>query len=53
MSGPAQVLVDHLDGGGGRRELRWVVAGASPGTRLVLEADADALPDVSLEVPLP
>jgi hypothetical protein len=53
LSGPQQVLVRRLDGGGGRRELKWVLAGGSTGTRLVLSSDADTVPDTELEIILP
>ena len=53
LHGPEQVLVRHLEGGGGRRTLRWLVGGATTGTRLVLSADADVVRDIELEVILP
>jgi len=53
LHGPPQELVRHLAGGGGRAELRWVLAGASTGTRLLITADADTVDDITLEVTLP
>ncbi len=52
LNGPTQVLVDRLAGGGGRREMRWLIA-ASSGQQIVLEADADTVDGVEREVPLP
>ena len=53
LNGPAQVLVDRLDGGGGRREFRWLIGGANAGTSLTLSADADTVPSLSEEIVLP
>lgn len=53
VAGPAQVLVPHLAGRGGRHELRWTVAGLAPGAALTVRVDADGLPDIHLEVPRP
>ncbi|GJM22120.1 MAG: hypothetical protein DHS20C15_20350 [Planctomycetota bacterium] len=53
LAGPQEVLVDRLDGLGGRRELRWLIAGASPGDRVVLTVDADTVPDLEQEIELP
>jgi len=53
LAGPQEVLVDRLEGLGGRRELRWLIAGASPGDRLLLQVDADTVPDLEQEIVLP
>ncbi len=52
LQGPEQVLVDYLEGAGGRQEMRWVIA-APARTTLRLSADADTTPDVELEIELP
>ena len=46
-------LVERLEGGGGRRELRWVLAGAGSGVRVSVSADCDVAADVSEEIILP
>jgi len=51
--GPQQKLVRRLDGGGGREELRWMVAGGVTGTQLVVLLDADSVNDLELKVVLP
>jgi len=53
VNGPAQVLVDRLDGLGGRRELRWVLSGAASGATLTVLVDSDVANDLSLELTLP
>lgn len=53
VNGPEQVLVDRLEGGGGRRELRWVLAGAGSGVRVSVSADCDVAADVLEEIILP
>jgi len=53
VNGPAQVLVDRLEGLGGRRELRWVLSGAVPGAILTVLVDTDTANDLSLELTLP
>lgn len=53
LAGPREVLVDRLDGLGGRRELRWILAGAASGDRLILEVDADTVADLRREIVLP
>jgi hypothetical protein len=52
LAGPLAPRVERLDGGGGREEFRWVIAGA-PGQVVRLTADSDVLAAPAAEVLLP
>lgn len=52
LAGPLAPRIARLDGGGGREEFRWVLAG-TPGQALRLAADSDVLAAPAAEVLLP
>jgi hypothetical protein len=52
LQGESHVLVDRLDGGGGRRTLRWVIAGTA-GQVVTLGVQSASVPATSLEFTLP
>jgi hypothetical protein len=52
LHGPPQTLVDRLAGGGGRQELRWIIA-APAGAVLRLRAERPGFPLLEQELRLP
>jgi hypothetical protein len=53
VGGPAQILVNRLEGLGGRRELRWVLSGVTKGASITVIVDTDTTADLELELTLP